>query len=110
MSHNKTHTEIRNEAENRELIEITDEMRSAMQKAFEADAQRLGVDEAPRIDDRRNNFRPYDQRQRFFVDVSKDSFLEENIRRASLIWSLKDWICRICTSSTPMRAIRLITR
>ena len=29
------------------------------------------------IDDRRNNFRPYDQRQRFFVDVSKDSFLEE---------------------------------
>ena len=77
MSHNKTHTEIRNEAENRELIEITDEMRSAMQKAFEADAQRLGVDEAPMIDDRRNNFRPYDQRQRFFVDVSKDSFLEE---------------------------------
>ena len=51
MSHNKTHTEIRNEAENRELIEITDEMRSAMQKAFEAVGlwfeSPLGVDLEP---------------------------------------------------------------
>ncbi len=77
MSNDKTHTEIRNMEVNRELIEITDEMQSAMQDALEADAQRFDVDDAPAIDDRRNNFRPYDQRQRFFVDVSKDSFLEE---------------------------------
>lgn len=77
MSHDKTHAEIRNAEVHRELIEITKEMQSAMQVALEADAQRFAVDEAPRIDDRRNNFRPYDQRQRFFVDVSKDSFLEE---------------------------------
>ena len=42
LSHNKTHTEIRNEAENRELIEITDEMQSAMQEAFEAVGQGFG--------------------------------------------------------------------
>ena len=47
------------------------------QAAREADVQRLGLDETPAIDDRENNFRPYDQRQRLFVDVSKDSFLEE---------------------------------
>jgi len=77
MSNNKTHAEIRNEEVHLELIEITEEMRSAMQDAFEADAKRFAVDEGPTIDDRRNNFRRYDQRQRFFVDVSKDSFLEE---------------------------------
>ena len=77
MTHDKTHTEIRNAEVHRELIEITEEMQSAMQMAFEADVRRFALDEAPTIDDRRNNFRPYDQRQRFFVDVSKDSFLEE---------------------------------
>jgi len=77
MSHDRTHVEIRNAEVHRELIEITEEMRSAMQVAFEADAKQFAVDEKPPIDDRRNNFRPYDQRQRFFVDVSKDSFLEE---------------------------------
>lgn len=77
MSHEKTHAEIRNAETRRELIEITEEMQSAMQVAFEADAHRFAVDEKPRIDDQKNNFRPYDQRQRFFVDVSKDSFLEE---------------------------------
>ena len=61
MSNDKTHTEIRNMEVNRELIEITDEMQSAMQDALEADAQRFDVDDAPAIDDRRNNFRPYDQ-------------------------------------------------
>ncbi len=77
MSHEKTHAEIRNAATDRQLIEITEEMRAAMQEAFEADAERFAVEEEPRIDDRNNNFRRYDQRQRFFVDVSKDSFLEE---------------------------------
>ena len=77
MSHDKTHAEIRNAQVHRELIEISEEMQSAMQAALEADAERFPVDEKPPIDDRRNNFRPYDQRQRFFVDVSKDSFLEE---------------------------------
>jgi len=77
MSHEKTHAEIRNEATHSELIEITEEIHAAMQVAFEADAQRFVEDENPAIDDLRNNFRPYDQRQRFFVDVSKDSFLDE---------------------------------
>lgn len=77
MSHDKTHTEIRNAAVHRELVEITEEMRSEMQDAFEADSERFAVDEKPRIGDREKNFRPYDQRQQFFVNVSKDSFLEE---------------------------------
>lgn len=77
MSEDKTHAEIRNAATHRELFEITEEMHSAMQAAYEADAQQFVEGEKPGIDDRRNNFRPYDQRQRFFVDVSKDSFLDE---------------------------------
>jgi transposase len=77
VSHEKTHTEIRNSETHRELIEITEEMQEAMQIALESDAKRFAVGDAPAVDDRSNNFRPYDQRQRFFVDVSKDSFLEE---------------------------------
>ena len=77
MSHDKTHAEIRNSQVHSELIEITEEMHLAMQIAFEADAKRFASGNEPAIDDWHNNFRPYDQRQRFFVDVSKDSFLEE---------------------------------
>ncbi len=77
MPFDKTHTEIRNAEVNRELIEITDEMQSTMQVAFEADAERFAVDEKPKIDDRENNFRPYNQQQQFFVNVSKNSFLVE---------------------------------
>jgi transposase len=73
----KTHAEIRNAEVRHELIEITEEMETAMDLAFETDRKRFGVDEAPRIGEEQNNFRHYDQRQRFFVDVSKDSFLEE---------------------------------
>jgi hypothetical protein len=61
MPYVKTHTEIRNAEVNRALIEITEEMQSTMQVAFEADAERFAVDEKPRIDDRESNFRPYDQ-------------------------------------------------
>ena len=77
MSFDKTHTEIRNAEVNRELIEITEEMQSTMHFAFEADTERFAVDEKPKVDDRKNNFRPYDQQQQFFVNVSKNSFLEE---------------------------------
>ena len=78
VTKDKTHIEIRNETINRELFEITDEMREAMEKArMENIRQSPPVDE-PGIDEERNNFRAYDQNQDFFVPVSKKTFLEEN--------------------------------
>jgi len=78
MSKDKTHVEIRNEKSNRELFEITDEMREAMEKALVKDIRRTEAFVKPVIGSERNNFRPYDQKQDFFVTVSKSSFLEEN--------------------------------
>ena len=76
MSKDKTHIEIRNEGIDRELFEITEEMKQAMEKA-----RRENIREAQRIkptkDIERNNFREYDQEQDFFVTVSKNTFLEE---------------------------------
>ena len=78
VTKDKTHIEIRNETINRELFEITDEMREAMEKArMENIRQSPPVDE-PGIDEERNNFRAYDQNQDFFITVSKNSFLEES--------------------------------
>ena len=77
MSQGKTHAEIRNSQVHRELIEVTEEMQEAMRSVAEADERRFAVDESTKVEEPGNNFRPYDQRQRFFVDVSKDSFLEE---------------------------------
>jgi transposase len=77
MSCDTTHTEIRNAEINRELIEITEEMKLAMHAAYVADANQFAMDEEPPVDDRQSNFRSYDQRQRFFIDISKDGFLDE---------------------------------
>ena len=77
MSNDKTHAEIRNEKIDRELFEITEEMREAMEQArLENMRQSPSVVEVV-IDSERNNFRPYDQNQDFFVTVSKRTFLEE---------------------------------
>ena len=77
MSKDKTHVEIRNEKIDRELFEITDEMREAMEQARMENIRRTDADVKPVIDDKRNNFRPYDQNQDFFVTVSKKTFLDE---------------------------------
>ena len=77
MSQDKTHAEIRNEGLDLELIQITEEMREAMEKAREESAKNR-VEESTTEGDREEeyNFREYDQRQDFFVTVSKRTFLE----------------------------------
>ena len=77
MTEDKTHIEIRNEETNRELFEITEEMRGAMEEARRKNIHQSPPVVEPGIDDERNNFRPYDQNQDFFVPVSKKAFLEE---------------------------------
>ncbi|MDP7612189.1 MAG: IS1182 family transposase [Nitrospinaceae bacterium] len=77
MSKDKTHVEIRNENIDRELFEITGEMRNAMERARMENIRRSEPVVEPVIDGERNNFRPYDQNQDFFVTVSKNTFLEE---------------------------------
>jgi len=77
MAKDKTHVEIRNEKVDRELFEITDEMREAMEQARLENKRRTDAEVRPVIDGERNNFRPYDQKQDFFVTVSKRTFLEE---------------------------------
>ena len=77
ISKDKTHIEIRNEKIDRELIEITKEMREAMEKARIENIRRTESGVEPVIGSERNNFRPYDQNQDFFITVSKSTFLEE---------------------------------
>ena len=77
-SKDKTHVEIRGETSNRELFEITDGMREAMEQARIENIRRTEAVVEPVKDCERNNFRPYDQNQDFFITVSKNSFLEEN--------------------------------
>ncbi len=77
MSKDKTHVEIRNENIDRELFRITAEMREAMEQAWMENIRRTEAVAEPVIDSERNNFRPYDQSQDFFVTVSKKTFLEE---------------------------------
>lgn len=77
MSKDKTHVEIRNENIDRELFQITAEMREAMEQAWMENIRRTEAVAEPVIDSERNNFRPYDQSQDFFVTVSKKTFLEE---------------------------------
>ena len=77
MSKDKTHVEIRNEKIDRELFQITEEMREAMEQARMENIRRTEAVVEPVIDSERNNFRAYDQNQDFFVTVSKNTFLEE---------------------------------
>jgi len=77
MARDKTHVEIRNEHIERELFEITEEMREAMEQVRMDDIRRAETGVGPVIDGERSNFRAYDQNQDFFVTVSKKTFLEE---------------------------------
>ena len=77
MARDKTHVEIRNEHIERELFEITEEMREAMEQARMDNIRRTEAGVEPVIDGERSNFRAYDQNQDFFVTVSKKTFLEE---------------------------------
>jgi len=77
MSDGKTHIEIRNGTIDRELFRISEEMQKAMEQARREDERRFPVGAEPAIDEGRNNFRPYDQNQSFFINVSKNSFLED---------------------------------
>jgi len=91
MSTNKTHVEIRNENSDRELFELTDEMREAMDQARMEDIRQTASAVEPPPDSEKSNFRAYDQNQDFFVPVSKKTFLEENhpasiIRRSCPIY------------------------
>lgn len=77
MSKDKMYVEIRSENIDRELFQITGEMREAMAQARMDNIHRTEALAEPVIDSERNNFRPYDQNQDFFVTVSKKTFLEE---------------------------------
>ena len=77
MSTDKTHVEIRNEKIDRELFEITEGMREAMERVWMEDIHRREAVVMPVIDSESDNFRPYDQNQDFFITVSKKTFLEE---------------------------------
>ena len=52
-------------------------MRGAVEQWRLENSRRAIADVKPVIDGKRNNFRPYDQNQDFFVTVSKKTFLEE---------------------------------
>jgi transposase len=72
---NETHSEKRSAGLHRELIPIDEEMKKKMASAYQSakgDSSRYEGDE----EDSPNNFRPYDQRQDFFVSVSKSAFFE----------------------------------
>jgi len=77
VSESKTHVEIRNKTVDRELFGIPEQMQKAMDEARLDDERRFPAVAEAAIDEERNNFRPYDQNQDFFITVSKNSFLEE---------------------------------
>ena len=77
MSNSRTHIEIRNDSIDRELFQITEEMRNAMEQARVQDKRGLPAVAQPSVDEERNNYRAYDQNQDFFITVSKNSFLAE---------------------------------
>lgn len=77
MSTDKTHTELRNENITQELLfEITEDMKVAMEKAQLKKTKELEAQKSTRNTEK-NNFRPYDQEQNFFMTVSKEKFFDE---------------------------------
>lgn len=58
-----------------ELFEITDEIREAMEKARISNANNFPNVEETICSDDKNNFREYNQKQSFFITVTKDKFL-----------------------------------
>lgn len=77
MSTDKTHTELRNENIKQELLfEITEDMKAAMEKARIEKIKELEARKSTQNRDK-NNFRPYDQDQSFFMTVSKEKFFDE---------------------------------
>jgi transposase len=77
MSTDKTHIELRNQNITQEsLFEITEDMKVAMEEArIEKIKQLEALKTMKDID--KNNFRPYDPDQDFFMTVSRGSFLDE---------------------------------
>jgi transposase len=78
MPEKPTHAEQRSAtADQRELIEITDEMRVMMEeKRREASSEVDRYETEETREEAEYNFREYEQRQDFFVTVSKRQFLE----------------------------------
>ena len=78
MSKKRTHAEKRSASIDRELFEITEDMRAAMEskktETITADAVLYNVYGS--ANETSDNFRTYDQRQDFFVTVSKGAFLD----------------------------------
>jgi len=71
----ETHSEKRTAGVNLELIPMSEEMKKEMTEAYrsaEVNSSHYEADEGEGPD----NFRPYDQRQDFFVSVSKKAFLD----------------------------------
>ena len=59
-----------------ELFEITDEMKEAMERARIDDKNRYPEIDRKEPTEKKNNFREYNQKQSFFITVSKNKFLE----------------------------------
>ena len=77
MPEKPTHAEQRSKTEQRELIEITEELRAEMEeKRREAGGEEKLYETEVKQGEEGYNFRDYDQRQDFFVTVSKGRFLE----------------------------------
>ena len=78
MGQEKTHAELRSAGTARELFAISEQMHEAMRQAREADECAGGSLGGSQQREPGTNFRPYDPDQRFFVDISRESFLEEH--------------------------------
>jgi transposase len=77
MPEKSTHAEKRSAIGQRELIEITDETRGMMEeRRLENEREENRRKPEERAGEESYNFREYDQRQDFFVTVSKRRFLE----------------------------------
>ncbi len=75
MAYEKTDSELRNAGVHPELFSVTPEMLEAMREARESE---VGSEPSPCLPcpDEQSNFRPYDQEQRFFVEVSRKGFFD----------------------------------
>jgi transposase len=71
----ETHSEKRSAGLNLELIPISEELKKEMTAAFQSANKDMGDHEGDEGDSP-DNFRPYDQKQDFFVSVSKKAFLD----------------------------------
>ena len=75
MACDKTDSELRNDGVHPELFHVSPEMLEAMREARESQVASQ-PSQQPRCSDEQSNFRPYDQEQRFFVEVSRRDFFD----------------------------------